>query len=86
MVTCHRRKSLKRTSPDVRINKSTFEDLFVYKHFSTKSSLISLIYKKTKTYPLFQFLNQFIYSIFNTPFLIPSQISLHAFVISSLDP
>ena len=48
MVTCHRRKSLKRTSPDVRINKSTFEDLFVYKHFSTKSSLISLIYKKNK--------------------------------------
>jgi hypothetical protein len=85
MVTCHNRKSLKRTSPDVRINKSTFEDLFVYKHFSTKSSLISLI-SKTKTYPLLQFLNQFIYSIFKAPCLIPSQISLHALVISSLDP
>jgi len=41
-LTCHSKKSLSLTSPDVLTSKSGAQDWYVYKHFSSNLSLISL--------------------------------------------
>lgn len=42
ILTCHRRKSLSRTSPEVRMSRSGLGDLLLYKHALSSGSETSL--------------------------------------------